>query len=101
MKGFFFSTKDSMNKVNREETVCRYVFAKSVRGRTKIYNIHNKKDMAKDPKEMNTPYTAIVTQKVDNIIHSENIYSVPTKSKESCSQGSLCSGGNGGIGGRQ
>lgn len=75
----FCSTKDSMSKVNREVTAWRSVFAMAVSGRTNIYNTHTNKEMAKDPKAMNTQYTSIETQKVDNIIHSENIYYVPTR----------------------
>lgn len=35
--------------------------------------------MAKDQKKMNAQCTAIETQMVDNIIHSENIYHVPAR----------------------
>ena len=45
----------------------------------RIYNIHTDKEMAKDQKKMNAQCTAIETQMVDNIIHSENIHHVPTR----------------------
>lgn len=78
-KKVFCSTNDSMSKINRETTAWSYVFAMVITERTNVYNIRTNKEMAKAPKEMNAQHTAMETQKVDNIIHSENIYYVPTR----------------------
>lgn len=107
----FCSTKDSMSKGNREVTAWRSVFAMAVTGRTNIYNTHTNKEMAKDPKAMNTQYTAIETQwwtilftqkilivcPLGDKHYSRHLVYINEQNKEPCSQEASCSG----VGGRR
>ena len=76
------STKDSMNKIDREVMDQRYLFAMVIT-KKHSYNIHTNKEMVENSKEkwakkMSTECPAIETQKADNMVHSENIYLVLT-----------------------